>query len=83
MKPRKEKKDESWRDAIAAFVIQVDIVIDNTDNSYHMQCYEKKKRPSIVLPVPDSQHLVRTKKEVKPEKSKAVEKHQTRMRAGK
>ena len=48
-----------------------------------MQCYEKKKRPSIVLPVPDSQHLVRTKKEVKPEKSRAVEKHQTRMRVGK
>ena len=36
LKPRKEKKDESWRDAFAAFVIQVDIVIDNTDKSYHI-----------------------------------------------
>ena len=32
LKPRKEKKDESWRDAIAAFVIQVNIVTDDTAN---------------------------------------------------
>ena len=31
LKPRKEKKDESWRDVIAAFVIQVNIVRDDTD----------------------------------------------------
>ena len=58
-------------------------MIQTVNNMSILQCYEEKKRPSIILPVPDSQHLVRAKKEIKPEKSKAIEKHQTRMRLGK
>ena len=44
-----------------------------------MKCYELQKRPVVALPVPESEHLVRQKKETKPEKSQAILKHQTRM----
>jgi len=66
VKPRMEPKDDSWRDAILNLVIQ---------------SIELRQRPVVKIPVAGLEHCVRGKKEPRPNKTEAIEKHQTRMLA--
>ena len=77
-----EPKDDSWRDAILNLVIQVLAAkFGYILNLGTFQSIELRQRPVVKIPVAGLEHCVRGKKEPRPNKTEAIEKHQTRMLA--
>ena len=77
-----EPTDDSWRDAIVNLVIQVlTAKFVYILNLTIFQSIELRQRPVVTIPVAGLEHNVRGKKETRPNKTEAIEKHQTRMLA--
>ena len=83
VKPRKVEKDDSWKDAIASVVMQVDqdtLIIISLDHKFILKVFHDRKVPPNVLPL-NPELMVRVKPAARPDKSDAIAKHQTRMKS--